>query len=88
MENILEKIIYVASTVIVSFVTFLMGKKKQAAETDSTTLQNLEKSLLIYQNIVNDMGDKIDVLSRKIDELELTIEKLMNENKQLKSKIK
>lgn len=88
MESIIEKVLYVGSTVIVSFVTFLMGKKKQAAETDSTTLQNLEKSLLIYQRMIDDMGNKIDELTVKIDELESHLDRLIIENKQLKRKIK
>jgi len=88
MEDILEKVLYVGSTVIVSFVTFLMGKKKQAAETDSTTLQNLEKSLLIYQKMIDDMGNKIDDLTVKIEELESHLDRLIIENKQLKRKIK
>ena len=88
MDQLIEKVIYVVSTVAVSLVTYLMGKRKQEADTDSTTLQNLEKSLLIYQNMVSDMGDKIDVLSKKISDLEKTIETLMDENKKLKLKIK
>jgi|SaaInlLV_10m_DNA_1039704.scaffolds.fasta_scaffold108625_2 peptidoglycan hydrolase CwlO-like protein len=88
MADILEKVLYVGSTVIVSFVTFLMGKKKQAAETDSTTLQNLEKSLLIYQKMIDDMGNKIDDLTVKIEELESHLDRLIIENKQLKRKIK
>lgn len=88
MDSILEKILYVGSTVIVSFVTYIMGKKKQEAEIDGTTLQNLEKSLLIYQKMIDDMGTKIDIMSNKIDELQITVESLYKENKQLKSKIK
>lgn len=87
MDTVLEKILYVASTVAVSLVTYFMGKKKQEAETDSTTLENLDKSLLIYQKMINDMSIKIDELTKKIDDLETTVEKLMKENKQLKSKI-
>lgn len=88
MDQLIEKVIYVVSTVAVSLVTYLMGRRKQEADTDSTTLQNLEKSLLIYQNMVSDMGDKIDILSKKISDLEKTIESLMDENKKLKQKIK
>ena len=87
MDTVLEKILYVASTVAVSLVTYFMGKKKQEAETDSTTLENLDKSLLIYQKMINDMSIKIDELTKKIDDLETTVEKLMKENKQLKSKL-
>ena len=74
MDELIEKVIYVVSTVAVSLVTYLMGRRKQEADTDSITLQNLEKSLLIYQNMVSDMGDKIDILSKKISDLEKTIE--------------
>jgi peptidoglycan hydrolase CwlO-like protein len=88
MDQLIEKVIYVVSTVAVSLVTYLMGRRKQEADTDSTTLLNLEKSLLIYQNMVSDMGDKIDILSKKISDLEKTIESLMDENKKLKQKIK
>ncbi len=88
MDELIEKVIYVVSTVAVSLVTYLMGRRKQEADTDSITLQNLEKSLLIYQNMVSDMGDKIDILSKKISDLEKTIESLMDENKKLKQKIK
>jgi len=87
MDTVLEKLLYVASTVAVSLVTYFMGKRKQEAETDSTTLENLDKSLLIYQKMINDMSIKIDELTKKIDDLETTVEKLMKENKQLKSKI-
>ena len=87
MDSVIEKLLYVGSTVAVSLVTYLMGKRKQEAETDSTTLDNLEKSLEIYQKMINDMSNKIDVLSAKINELEATVEKLYKENKQLKSKV-
>ena len=87
MDNVIEKLLYVFSTVAVSLVTYFMGKRKQEAETDSTTLDNLEKSLEIYQKMINDMSNKIDVLSAKINELEATVEKLYKENKQLKSKV-
>jgi len=87
MDSVIEKLLYVGSTVAVSLVTYLMGKRKQEAETDSTTLDNLEKSLEIYQKMINDMSNKIDALSAKINELESTVEKLYKENKQLKSKV-
>ena len=87
METVLEKLLYVGSTVAVSLVTYLMGKRKQEAETDSTTLANLEKSLEIYQLMINDMSIKIDGLTKKINELELTIDKLYQENKVLKYKV-
>jgi peptidoglycan hydrolase CwlO-like protein len=87
MENI-DKIIYVLVTSAVSFLTYLMGKRKRDVEVENIQLQNMEKSLGIYQRMIDDMSQKIDEMSAKIDELEKTIESLYKENKQLKSKIK
>ena len=83
-----EKILYVLATAGVSLVTYIMGSKKRSAEFESTKLDNLEKSLKIYQTMINDMSEKIEDLTNKISELEITIEKLMDENKKLKQKVK
>lgn len=88
MDTIIEKIAFIATTVVTSLITYFMGKRKQQAEINSQTLENLDKSLLIYQKMINDMSIKIDELSKKIDELEGTVERLYSENKQLKSKLK
>ena len=87
MENI-DKIIYVLVTSGVSLLTYFMGKRKRDVEIENVQLSNMEKSLGIYQRMIDDMSKKIDEMSAKIDELERTIESLYKENKQLKSKIK
>jgi peptidoglycan hydrolase CwlO-like protein len=83
-----DKIIYILSTVGVSFITYLFGARKRSLEYESAKLSNLEKSLEIYQTMINDMSDKIEMLTMKIEELEATVERLYKENKQLKQKVK
>lgn len=83
-----DKIIYILSTVGVSFITYLFGARKRSADYESVKLENLEKSLKLYQNMINDMSDKIEALTKKIEELENTVERLYKENKQLKQKVK
>jgi len=80
----LEKVLYIGTTLIVSVVTYLLGSRKRDVEIENTKLDNLEKSLKIYQTMINDMSTKIVELTDKIDVLEGHIEKLMEENKKLK----
>lgn len=80
----LEKVLYIGTTLIVSVVTYLMGSRKRDVDIENTKLDNLEKSLKIYQTMINDMSTKIVELTDKIDLLEGHIEKLMEENKKLK----
>ena len=84
--ELMDKILYIISTAGVSFVTYFMGARKRQLEYESTKLVNLEKSLGIYQVMINDMSVKIEALTKKIDELESTIERLYKENKELKRK--
>ena len=84
--ELLDKIIYVLGTAGASFVTYFMGVRKRQLENESDKLSNLEKSLGIYQLMIDDMGKKIEALTKKIDELETTIERLYKENKELKQK--
>lgn len=85
--EMMDKILYVVSTAGVSMITYLMGTRKRQLEYESVKLANLEKSLNLYQSMINDMSLKIEQLTKKIDELESTVERLYKENKQLKSKV-
>ena len=80
----LEKVLYIATTLAVSVVTYMMGSRKRDVEIENTKLDNLEKSLKIYQTMINDMSEKIVELTSKIEILEEHIEKLVEENKKLK----
>jgi peptidoglycan hydrolase CwlO-like protein len=71
-------------TSVSSFLTYLLGRKRAASEVDGLILQNLEKSIQIYQTILDDMEGQIKTLNSKIDELESKIDALVKENHELK----
>lgn len=84
--ELIEKVIYVIGTAGASFITYFMGVRKRQLENESDKLSNLEKSLNIYQLMIDDMGKKIEALTKKIEHLEATVERLYKENKELKKK--
>lgn len=50
-----------------SFFTFLFSKKKYNAEVNSTQISNMQASLDIYQDMVKDLGKKLDLYSKIVD---------------------
>ena len=50
-----------------AFFTFLFSKKKYNAEVDGTQISNMQASLDIYQDMVKDLGRKLDLYSKIVD---------------------
>jgi peptidoglycan hydrolase CwlO-like protein len=71
-------------TSVSSILTYVLGRKRASREVDGLILQNLEKSIQIYQTILNDMEEEIKSLNSKIDLLESKIDALVKENHELK----
>lgn len=84
--ELLDKVIYVIGTAVASLITYVIGVRKRQLENEADKLSNLEKSLNIYQLMIDDMGKKIESLTKKIEHLEGTVERLYKENKELKRK--
>lgn len=80
----MEPLYQIVLTSITGVLTFLLGLRKGKAETEGVLLLNLEKSIQIYQVIVDDMKEQIKDLNGKIDELENKLEHLLKENAELK----
>ena len=76
------------TTIIVSTVTgvstYLFGFRKAKKEVDNMALTNLEKSVSIYQILINDMKSQITELLDKVNTLEEQIETLQEQNKSLR----
>lgn len=85
MENI-PFTIFVSS--ITGIVTFFLGQKRQRKETDSIILDNLEKSVQIYQTIIEDLKNEITKLNTKVEELQFKVDDLMEENHKLQKMVK
>jgi peptidoglycan hydrolase CwlO-like protein len=71
-------------TVVTTLIGYFVGKRKANAETDNQVLRNLELSIGLYKNIIDDLKQEIHELNIKVQDLEKRVEDLMSENKRLK----
>jgi predicted RNase H-like nuclease (RuvC/YqgF family) len=81
-----EIVVTVITLFFSSLVGYIFGYKKNKASIESDRLDNLEKSIRVYNTIIEDMSKKIEELTKEIVKLENRVEDLMKENKSLKSK--
>jgi peptidoglycan hydrolase CwlO-like protein len=81
-----ETIILLISNALTAIAGFFVGKRRSDAETDNAVLRNLELSISLYKNIIDDLKEEIHSLNLKIQDLEKKVEELYKENKQLKQK--
>lgn len=58
-----------------------------SAETDNQVLRNLELSVNLYKQIIDDLKSEIHDLNIKIQDLERKIDELHEENKKLKANL-
>lgn len=78
------ELILIASNLLTGIAAFFVGKRRSDAETDNQVLRNLELSIGLYKNIIDDLKQEIHELNNKIQTLETRVEKLMEENKKLR----
>ena len=72
--------------IIPSVLAYILGFRMNNADLCGKRLDALEKSINVYNNIIDDMSTKIDALKKEITKLEGKIQDLMTENKKLKTK--
>ena len=80
------EIILIISNILTGVAGFFVGKRRSDAETDNQVLRNLELSIGLYKNIIDDLKEEIHSLNIKIQDLEKKVEELYQENKRLKGK--
>ena len=68
----------IVTTFCSGFFAFLFSKKKYNAEVDSKQIANIKSTLDIYQNMVKDLGDRIDYYSKMMDKNKSDVIKLKN----------
>jgi peptidoglycan hydrolase CwlO-like protein len=78
------EILLLISNILTGVAGFFVGKRRTDAETDNQVLRNLELSIGLYKNIIDDLKEEIHELNIKIQELEKKVELLMDENRKLK----
>jgi peptidoglycan hydrolase CwlO-like protein len=69
---------------ITGLITFVLGREKGKKENDNLHLKNLEESINIYKQIIDDLRLEITSLNTKVRDLQTKVDELMIENKKLK----
>lgn len=77
----------IVMTVVTTLIGYFVGYRKSKNEIEGGRLENLEKSLTIYQVMIDDLSKKVEDLSLHIVRLEATIDSLRKENNKLKGSI-
>jgi peptidoglycan hydrolase CwlO-like protein len=85
MDNIF--ITFITST-ITGIITFFVGVQRSKKEVEGLSLQNLEKSIEVYNIIIQDLKGQLSELLEKVDNLEKKIDELVKENDELKRMLK
>jgi peptidoglycan hydrolase CwlO-like protein len=78
------ELILIISNLLTGIAGWFVGRRKASAETDNQVLRNLELSIGLYKNIIDDLKQEIHDLNNKIQDLEKKVETLMVENRKLK----
>jgi len=71
-------------TIVTTLIGYFVGYKKSKNEIEGGRLENLEKSIRIYQVVIDDLSKKVEELTSHIVRLEATIDSLKQENNKLK----
>jgi peptidoglycan hydrolase CwlO-like protein len=83
-----ETIITVLVSSLTGIVTFFLGVSKTKKELEDMSLNNIKKSIDIYNRIIDDMRKQIDELTEEITQLRERVEELHTENQELKEMLK
>jgi peptidoglycan hydrolase CwlO-like protein len=79
-----NELLLLISNVLTATASFFVGRRKVNADTDNQVLKNLELSINLYQEIIQDLKKEIESLNIKIQQLETKMDDLYKENKELK----
>lgn len=77
----------IITNIITGVAGWAVGRRKMNAETDNQVLRNLELSVNLYRQVIEDLKSEIGQLKRRIAELETKIDQLHEENKKLKANL-
>jgi len=78
------ELLLIISNALTGIAGWFAGRRRSNAETDNQVLRNLELSIGLYKNIIDDLKAEIHELNIKIQDLEKRVDSLMTENRKLK----
>lgn len=65
--TLVTALIGACTTFFSGFASWFFTRRKYNAEVDSTAIDNIEASLKVYQDMVKDLGKKLDVYGKIVD---------------------
>lgn len=80
------EILLIISNVMTGIAGWFVGRRKVSAETDNQVLRNLELSINLYKQMIDDLKAEIHELNNKVQHLQKMVDELMIENRKLKNK--
>jgi predicted RNase H-like nuclease (RuvC/YqgF family) len=80
-------------TTILTFLTpvataaagWFVGKRKTNAEAMTSEMENVERALRIYREMVTDLGDKVTRLETELSNLRKQLSDVLDENRRLRN---
>lgn len=81
-----EILFIIIPTIVSAIIGYIVGLRKENVDLCGQRLDALEKSIGVYNTIIEDMSGKIESLTLEIKQLETKIKELVTENKKLKNK--
>jgi len=79
-----ELLFIIIPTIVSAIVGYFVWLRKENVDLCGERLDSLEKSIGVYNTIIEDMSQKIEGLTKEIKQLETKIKELVTENKHLK----
>jgi peptidoglycan hydrolase CwlO-like protein len=86
--NMSTELLLLISNLLTGIAGWFVGRRKVTAETDNQVLRNLELSINLYKQIIDDLKREIHELNEKVQALQKTVDELKSENYKLKKHIK
>lgn len=83
MKDVLLQLLLGSGTALIGYI---IGFRKNNVDLCGARLDELEKSIGVYNTIIGDLSNKVQSLKEEIKKLESRIEELIKENNHLKNK--
>lgn len=77
-------IITIIISSITGIVTFFFGVQKTRKEVEGLSITNIERSIGVYQLLIDDLRGQVEELLMKVNSLEDKINELERQNRELK----
>lgn len=83
-----DTLITILASSITGVVTFIVGVLRTRKELEGMAINNVEKSMIVYASLIENLKIQIEELLVKVDELEDKVDRLTKENSELKDMLR